>query len=52
MESTEAEKLKVEVNDEPAGAITVTAPSKPSTDQLWQEWGQPVSEFCQNCQIM
>lgn len=45
MESTEAEKLKVEVNDEPAGAITVTAPAKPSTDQLWQEWGQPVSEF-------
>lgn len=45
MESTEAEKLKVEVNEELPGAITKVSSPKPSTDQMWQEWGQPVAEF-------
>lgn len=45
MESTEAEKLKVEVNDDLPGALTTRPAPKPSTDQLWQEWGQPVAEF-------
>ncbi len=39
----EAEKLKVDVNIDQPGAITV-APNPPN-DQPWQEWVQPVSDF-------
>ena len=41
----EAEKLKVDVNVDQPGAITPLPPPKPSTDQPWQEWVQPVAEF-------
>jgi hypothetical protein len=40
----EAEKLKVDVNVDPPGAM-ILPPPEPSTDQPWQEWGQTVSEF-------
>jgi hypothetical protein len=41
----EAEDLKVDVNVDQPGAITKLPPPKPSADQAWQEWVQPVSEF-------
>jgi len=42
----EAEKLKeVDVNVETPGALTITPPPKSSTDQPWQEWVQPVTDF-------
>lgn len=46
----EAEKLKTELNIEPAGALTspgtlTTVPPKSSTDQPWEEWVQPVTDF-------
>ncbi len=45
IQQTEAEKLKVDVNVAQPGAITTITPPKPSPDQAWQEWVQPVSEF-------
>ncbi len=44
--TTEAQKapeqVKVDVNVEKPGSLTTLPPPKPSTDQPWQEWGQPV----------
>ena len=45
IQQTEAEKLKVDVNVAQPGAITTITPPKPSPDQAWQEWVQPVSDF-------
>lgn len=42
---TETETLKVDVNVAQPGAIATITPPKPSPDQAWQEWVQPVSEF-------
>jgi hypothetical protein len=41
----EAQDLKVDVNIDQPGAITKLPPPKPSADQAWQEWVQPVSDF-------
>lgn len=40
----EAEK-QVDVNVEKPGAITIAPPPKSSTDQPWEEWVQPVTDF-------
>ena len=45
VQQTEADKLKVDVNVTQAGAITTITTPKPSPDQEWQEWAQPVAEF-------
>ena len=41
----EAEKLKVDVNIDQPGALTLPPPTNPSTDQPRQEWVQPVTDF-------
>lgn len=41
----EAQERKVDVTVDQPGALTIKTPSTPSTDQIWQEWVQPVSEF-------
>lgn len=41
----DAQELKVDVNVDQPGAITKLPPPNPSTDQPWQEWVQPVSDF-------
>lgn len=43
--AAEAQELKVNVNVDQPGAITKLPPPNPSTDQPWQEWVQPVSDF-------
>jgi hypothetical protein len=44
-QSEEKLKVDVDVNVDQPGAITKLPPPEPSTDQPWQEWVQPVSEF-------
>ena len=41
----EEEKFKEVVNPEKPGAITLSSPPKSSTDQPWQEWVEPVTDF-------
>jgi len=41
----EERKVEVDVNVDQPGAITKLPPPQPSTDQPWQEWAQPVTEF-------
>lgn len=49
--AAEAQKMKdaqdvtVDVNVDQPGAITKLPPPSPSSDQPWQEWVQPVTEF-------
>ncbi|HEY9635421.1 MAG TPA: CAAD domain-containing protein [Coleofasciculaceae cyanobacterium] len=43
--SKDVDQVKVDVNIDQPGAITKLPPPKPSTDQPWQEWGQPVIDF-------
>ncbi|MBD1804996.1 MAG: CAAD domain-containing protein [Symplocastrum torsivum CPER-KK1] len=41
----EAQELKVDVSVDQPGALTINTPPAPSTDQVWQEWVQPVTDF-------
>jgi len=41
----EAQEVRVDVNVEKPGAIAKLPPATPSTDQVWQEWVQPVTDF-------
>jgi alpha-beta hydrolase superfamily lysophospholipase len=41
----EVEKLKPDLNAEQPGKIIVTTSDNPSSDQAWQEWVQPATDF-------
>lgn len=41
----EAKETRIEVNVDRPGAIKTLPPTNSSTDQPWQEWVQPVTEF-------
>ena len=41
----EAVQQNVAVNAEPPGVLTTVSHKQPSTDQPWQEWVQPVTDF-------
>lgn len=43
--AAETPKPKIDVTVDHPGAITKLPPPNPSTDQPWQEWVQPVTDF-------